>query len=310
MSTTFLIFFVSLIILWLGSGLALSAVMRISRIFKIPDFLTSFLILGFFTSLTEITVGVSAIRENQPEIFVGNLIGSSVVIFLLIIPLLTILANGIKLNHDFSYKDLVMSVIVIGMPAVLALDSHFSLIDAIVCLIVYANFFYSQGKKSNTLVKIIHLQFSPKSLSIELVKILAGMGMLFYASNLLVDQTVALGEQFNTSTFVISLLVISIGTNIPELSIAVRAVLARKNDIALGNYIGSSAVNTFVIGLLTVANRNDIILGEDFALGFVIFILGLGAFLYVAKSKREISRPEGMLLMAIYIMFILLEVSK
>lgn len=290
--------------------MALSAVIKISRIFKISGFATSFLILGFFTSLTEILVGVSAIMENQPEIFVGNLIGSSVVIFLLIIPLLAVLANGIALNHDFSYRDLVGSVIVIGMPAILALNNHFSLVDAIVCLVVYVNFFYTQGKKSNTFVKLIHVQFSLRSLSLELFKILAGMGMLFYASNLLVDQTVILSEQLNTSAFIISLLIISIGTNIPELSIAIRAVMARKNDIALGNYIGSSALNTLTIGALTLANQNSIVLGHQPALGFAIFVLGLGVFLHVAKSKREVSRFEGMLLMAIYILFILLEANK
>lgn len=290
--------------------MALSAVIKISRIFKISGFATSFLILGFFTSLTEILVGVSAIMENQPEIFVGNLIGSSVVIFLLIIPLLAVLANGIGLNHDFSYRDLVGSVIVIGMPAILALNNHFSLVDAIVCLVVYVNFFYTQGKKSNTFVKLIHVQFSLQSLSLELFKILAGMGMLFYASNLLVDQTVILGEQLNTSAFIISLLVISIGTNIPELSIAIRAVMARKNDIALGNYIGSSALNTLTIGVLTLANQNSIVLGQQPALGFATFIVGLGIFLHVAKSKREVSRLEGMMLMAIYILFILLEANR
>lgn len=290
--------------------MALSAVIKISRIFKISGFATSFLILGFFTSLTEILVGVSAIMENQPEIFVGNLIGSSVVIFLLIIPLLAVLANGIGLNHDFSYRDLVGSVIVIGMPAILALNNHFSLVDAIVCLVVYVNFFYTQGKKSNTFVKLIHVQFSLRSLSLELFKILAGMGMLFYASNLLVDQTVILGEQLNTSAFIISLLVISIGTNIPELSIAIRAVMARKNDIALGNYIGSSALNTLTIGVLTLANQNSIVLGQQPALGFATFIVGLGIFLHVAKSKREVSRLEGMMLMAIYILFILLEANR
>ncbi len=290
--------------------MALSAVIKISRIFKISGFATSFLILGFFTSLTEILVGVSAIMENQPEIFVGNLIGSSVVIFLLIIPLLAVLANGIGLNHDFSYRDLVGSVIVIGMPAILALNNHFSLVDAIVCLVVYVNFFYTQGKKSNTFVKLIHVQFSLQSLSLELFKILAGMGMLFYASNLLVDQTVILGEQLNTSAFIISLLVISIGTNIPELSIAIRAVMARKNDIALGNYIGSSALNTLTIGVLTLANQNSIVLGQQPALGFATFIVGLGIFLHVAKSKREVSRLEGMMLMAVYILFILLEANR
>lgn len=290
--------------------MALSAVIKISRIFKISGFATSFLILGFFTSLTEILVGVSAIMENQPEIFVGNLIGSSVVIFLLIIPLLAVLANGIGLNHDFSYRDLVGSVIVIGMPAILALNNHFSLVDAIVCLVVYVNFFYTQGQKSNTFVKLIHVQFSLRSLSLELFKILAGMGMLFYASNLLVDQTVILGEQLNTSAFIISLLVISIGTNIPELSIAIRAVMARKNDIALGNYIGSSALNTLTIGVLTLANQNSIVLGQQPALGFATFIVGLGIFLHVAKSKREVSRLEGMMLMAVYILFILLEANK
>lgn len=309
MFSSLIIFIFSFVLLWIGSGLAVSAVAKLSKSFKVSGFSTSFLMLGFFTSFTEIAVGVNAFIDKEPEIFVGNLIGSSVVIFLFITPLLAFLGKGLKLNHNFSYRDLVSALFVIGTPALLSLDSRISIIDAIVCISVYSVFFYARDKGFNSVRKILSVELTNSEFRQQFLKIVIGVGLLLYASNLLVDQTVILAEGFNTSKFVISLLVISIGTNIPEIAVAIRSVLAHKNDIAFGNYVGSSVLNTLELGILTLATGGTVHLVNSSLFSLIVFLVGLVIFAYLAKSRNDLSRNESVVLLFFYFLFILFEVK-
>ncbi len=303
-----LTFLFAFVLLWVGSGLAVSAVTKLSRSFRMSGFATSFLLLGFFTSFSEIAVGVNALVGKQPEIFVGNLIGSSVVIFLFVTPLLAFFGNGIKLNHNFTFRNLVSALIVIGFPALLALDGRISMIDAVVCIIIYSYFFYMRDRGFNSIRKIASVRLSNSQFHLQLLKILLGIGLLLYASSLLVDQTVVLGEILGISTFAISLIVIAIGTNIPEIAVAIRSVLAHKNDIAFGNYIGSSALNTLELGILSLVTGETIHLTQSSPMSLITFLTALGAFAYLAKSKNSLSRRESVVVLMFYIVFVGFEV--
>jgi len=89
-STHALIYFLSFLGIWIGSGLVIKSVEKLSRVIRASSFAISFFLLGFFTSISELSVGVSAIIQHDPEIYVGNLLGASIVLFILVIPLLAI----------------------------------------------------------------------------------------------------------------------------------------------------------------------------------------------------------------------------
>ncbi len=301
------LFLLSFALLWVGSGLAVSAISKISNSLRMSSFFVSFFIMGLFTTISEIMVGINSVISNQPEIFVGNIVGSAVIIFLFILPLLSILGNGIHLNHSFKFKDLVTATLVVGFPAILTLDNRITLVDILICLILYGYFSFMLEKNNRSLSKFITINFSRSTIYISLIKILIAVVLVFFASNILVNQTTIIADFFGASPFIISLLIISIGTNIPEISIAVRAILAKKNDIAFGNYLGSATLNTLVFGLLGLMSERPILaLGSNYSI--IIFLTGLVLFLYFAKSGNSISRVEGSVLLFIYFLFVIFEI--
>lgn len=301
------LFLFSFTLLWMGSGLAVGAITKISHSLRMSSFFVSFFIMGLFTSLTEIMVGINAVITNQPEIYVGNLVGSSIVMFMLVVPLLAVMGNGINLNYSFNFKDLVTAALVVGVPALLTLDNRITLVDVLICLVLYGYFAFIQEKNKRSLSKLVAIDFSRSTIYISLAKILVAIVLVFSASNILVKQTTFLADYFGASQFIISILVISVGTNIPELSIAVRAVLAKKKDIAFGNYLGSATFNTLELGLLGLISTKPIpALGSNFSI--TVFLVGLVLFLYFAKSRKTISRIEGSILIFIYFLFVIFEI--
>lgn len=306
MLSAFLSFFLAFVLLWIGSGLAVKTITSISHSLKMSSFFVSFFVLGLFTSITEITVGINSLVDGEPEIFVGNLLGSSVFVFIFIIPLLAIIGDGIRLNHSFRFKDLVSATIVVGFPALLTLDNRIGLIDAVICIVVYGYFVFMLERESGLIDKILHIDITQKTLILSFFKIVAAIAMVFAASNILVKQTPKLGELMGISPFIISVLLISVGTSIPEISIAIRSVLSKNKDIAFGNYVGSATLNTLEMGILSMFGKDRVpAIGSNYSV--LSFIAGLTLFVHFVRSKNEISKSEGLLLFGCYVLFVFFE---
>lgn len=304
-----LIYIAAFGLVWLGSGFIVSAVARFSRKLKLSSFAISFVILGLLTSTPEFAVGLTAVSNHDPEIFVGNLLGGVVVIFLFVIPVLAILGNGINLKHDLDGKSMLATLGVILAPALLVLDRRISNPEGVVLIILYFVLLLlvqrNRGIFDRENSEVLNLKaYSYK----DMLKLLFGVGLVFISSKLIVDQTLYFSEFFGISAFLISLLLLSIGTNLPELSLAVRSVITGKRDIAFGNYMGSAAANTLFFGIFTLLNHGEVVTESRFAGTFVFILAGLVLFYLFSRSKNNISRIEGIILLLVYIGFLGFEI--
>jgi len=305
-----LIYLLSFIGIWIGSGLAIKSVERLSQSLRLSSFAVSFLVLGLFTSISELSVGVNSILENDPEIFVGNLIGASIVLFMLIVPLLAIVGNSIRITPELQGFNLPASLVVIALPVILAMDGRVGRTDSIIAMVLFVFLMVSIQSKRGLLEKIKNI--SPLigvRVGRELSKILFGVTVIFVASKFLVEQTVFFSNLLHVSPFLISLLLIAIGTNVPELSLVIRSAFVRNHQVAFGNYVGSAAFNTFLLGLLTFFYGKPVLLNNSYVVSLLFLVAGLAAFYYFARTKNTISRVEGLVLLALYLAFLLTEIG-
>lgn len=309
MANHLLTYVLAFIGIWIGSGIAIKAVERLSRTLKISSFMVSFFILGIFTSISEFSVGVNSIIENDPEIYVGNLIGASIVLFMLIIPLLAIVGRPIRIPPEFQGFNLPASLVVISLPVILALDGRVGRIDSIISISLFGLLLISVNSKKGITDRLKDFnEESGARVGKELLRILFGVAVIFIASRFVVEQTLYFSSLLNVSPFLISLLFIAIGTNVPELSLVVRSTFMRSNQVAFGDYVGSAAFNTFLLGLLTLIYDKPVILSNSYVVSLLFLVVGLATFYYFARSKNTITRLEGLILLALYALFIFTEV--
>lgn len=303
-----LLFFASFFVIWYASGIIINSVENLAHRLKISSFALSFFILGILTSIPELSVGLNSIINGQPEIFVGNLLGASLVLFIFVIPILAIFGNGVKLVHQLTEKNLIFSLLVVATPVFLIADGLLTRTEGAFLIFIYGILFYFIEKKGG-LLKILDEKTMPKKKTIIEIsmRLIFAIGVIFFTSNFIVSQTIFFSEYFKVSSFVISLIFLSIGTNFPELSLAVRSVAMGKKDIALGDYLGSAAANTLFFGGLTLLNGKRVTFGSYTIQTLLLTLLGLGAFYVFARSKNNISRNEGLALLLIYVLFIATE---
>lgn len=297
--------------IWMGSGLIVSSASKFSKKLHLSPFAFSFVFLGLLTSTPEFSVGLQAVNDHDAQIFVGNLLGGIIVIFLVIIPLLAIFGNGISLKHELGNKTLLATLGVILAPSVVVLDKRVTNLEGIFLVVIYLVLLFFVERKNGIFDKDNANLLNSKAYSYkDFLKILVGIGIVFASSSIIVHETVYFANAFQISAFYISLLVIALGTDLPELSLAVRSVVSGKREIAMGDYIGAGAVSTFLFGLLTLLHNGEILTVSNFMVTFGFIAASLGLFYIFFRTRQFLSRTNGFILLGIYALFVIFELSK
>ncbi|MGI5826787.1 MAG: hypothetical protein ACOX50_05250, partial [Patescibacteria group bacterium] len=120
--------------------------------------------------------------------------------------------------------------------------------------------------------------------------------------------TLYFSELLKVSPFWISLMVIALGTNIPELSLVIRSIFMKSNQVAFGDFVGSASINTFILGLLTLIYGKPVSLSNSYLVSLVFLLVGLGFFYRFSRTKNSISRKEGLALFLLYLLFLSTEI--
>jgi cation:H+ antiporter len=311
-----LIYGFSFLVIWFASGMAVSSIEGISKKLNMNSFIVSFILLGIFTSLPEAFLAISSTVEGKPEISVGNLVGGKIILFLLLIPLVAVSGKGAKIIKDIPAKKLLFALFVISLPLIFLLDSNLHFLEGIILLLAYISLIFVIEQKSKLpkveKVEIPKRKYKKKSTPMTHIfaKLIAGSVLIFFSSNIILNNTIKLAEIMQVSPFLISLFLIAIGTNLPEFTVGVRSILEHNRKVALGHYIGSASSQTLVFGFLILLNPNGIVVLKEnllITLGFALF--GLVIFYIFAISKKILSRKEGFILLFLYVVFVVIEIA-
>lgn len=305
------IFLFSGMIIWFFAGTLIESVDRVARRFQKAGFTVAFFILGLLTSISELSVATNALVDGVPQVSIGNLVGASFIILLLIIPLLAIAGNGIELKHTISRSNLILALAATALPSLLIIDGAVTKEKGAIALLVYITLVVMVYKEKNSVEKIEDipedLLQKRRATLLDAGKILVGAIAIFVAGHFLVKQSVYFSNLWHVPKAFIGLLFLSIGTNVPEIVIAIRAILKKHKDIAFGDYLGSAASNTLIFGLVAL-------IGGDFSLnagGFlpvaVLTIIGFICFYVFALSKHSLSKKEGVILLLFTVLFFILQ---
>ena len=310
------LFLLAAAVTWFFGGLLVGSIDRIAKRFKASGFTVAFFVLGFLTSISELSVAINSTLDGIPQVSAGNLVGASFVILLFIIPLLAVLGRGIDLRHTLGKYTLPFALLVIGLPSLFALDGDVRPAEGLLMFLLYGTLLYFMRREEGGSKR----QLASAALAIEksirrvrpvedILKIFVGASFIFLAGNLLVGEAAFLATYFGVPASIIGLLLLSIGTNVPELVVAVRSILRHRNDIAFGNYMGSAAANTGIFAVLALLNGTFAVERSEFLITFILTAGGLSLFWRFSRSKHDISRQEGLALLAVYVIFLIAQVA-
>lgn len=308
MVTSLIIFICSLMAIWLSAGRIMDSVEHFSHRMRVSPFAFSFFVLGIFTSAPEFIIGINSLLQKRPDIYVGNLLGASLVLFGLVIPLLAITSGQIKFHYNLSQPQLLLTLLYIALPAFLAADQRLMTSDGLL-LLVFFPVLWLLIDHNGMVAKKIKTQLNSHSKSSRSLwtNLLISVGILAIASHFLVSQVIHFAEYLSVPAFYISLLVVSVGGNIPELALILKSMNSGNKAVAFGNYLGSAVTNSLILGVLVTLTAKPISLPTSLGSLLIFITTIIMLFYFFLRSQHKISRIEGLALVGVYGLFVLSE---
>ena len=148
-------------------------------------------------------------------------------------------------------------------------------------------------------------------MTIQIFNMLAGLLLILFGANWLVDGSSSVAKRFGISEFVIGLTIVGIGTSTPEMVVSFLSSLQGKADMAIGNIVGSNIFNTMMILGVTamisplVITRSN--LKKDIPLNIIVtiilIVLGMNFTLF-GQGKDQLCRIDGAILLAIFVWYL------
>jgi cation:H+ antiporter len=308
----YVLFVLGFAVLIIGANVLVDGASSIGRKLKMSPIVIGFTIVALGTSLPELIINVFASARGETDLAITNVLGSNIMNTLFII------GASAFIFHIIPGKRTIWSLVPISLFASFLLmifanytffgTSDSPVIDSIeggifiLCLIAYLYFSYRFSKSDDDSQLDEIKEFSTfKSISL----IAAGAAGLYFGGNWVVDGAMVIAGEFGMSTALMGITIVAVATSLPELVTSVIAALKKNSGIALGNALGSNIFNIFlVLGISSIIRP----LPFNTALNFDIAIMLVSSiavtfFVYVGRGKM-ITKPEGGIMMALYILYI------
>ncbi|MDW8107715.1 MAG: calcium/sodium antiporter [Armatimonadota bacterium] len=302
-----------LVVLIAGGEWLVRGASRLASLLGVPPVVIGLSVVAFGTSAPELAVSVLSAYRGQPDIAVGNVVGSNIVNILLILGLsaavapLAVSVRLIKIEVPIMVGTAVLFFL-------LGYDGRLSRWDGALLVAIFTAYVIWMARTARSEpvleVELEEIGAVPHNgwTYLKLVGlIVGGLVGLALGSEWLIQGAVAAARALGVSELVIGLTIVAVGTSLPELATSVIASLRGERDISVGNVVGSNIFNILsVLGLSSLVAPNGVAVAPA-VLRFdapVMIAVSLACF-PVFFNGFQIKRWEGILFVLYYVFYTL-----
>ncbi len=278
-------------------------------------------IVSVGTSTPELVVSIVAALQKSAGISIGNIIGSNIANIGLILGVGAII-TPLQVKASWVRREVPYMIIVTAVFALEAFRGYeLTRLDGSVLILLLIIFIFYLGRYAlremsnfKELQTELHLAGSPtKTIPIKkkvgyLIFSLAGLGILILGSQWTVTAGKIIATRVGVSDMVIGLTVIAVGTSLPELATTIVGTIRGETDLVVGNVIGSNIFNLVLIGGIVSLIRPIPLEPALVKINIPFLIVLTIILLPLMRIRYNISRLEGILLVASYALFLYLTV--
>ena len=302
-----LLLLVGLGLVVLGADWLVNGASSIARRAGISEFVIGLTIVGFGTSCPELVVSLSGAIEGNSDISVGNVVGSNIFNVLFILGL-TAMVLPVGMTDKNRRIDIPITLGVTILLVILGITGSMSgpvisRWEGVLMLLVFSVYLF-YCFKSDSKDEFSETQQATLSITKSIALTLTGLAGLIFGGDLFVDSATALARQIGVSDKFIAVTILAGGTSLPELATSLVAAIKGKEQLALGNILGSNVFNAMMI-----LGLSSVITPLSFASMTIVDIitLVLSAVLLLIWAytgrKNRIDRREGAAMLLCYVAY-------
>jgi len=304
--------FVGLLLLIWGADRFVHGAAATARNLGIPPLLIGLTIVALATSAPEILVSLVAAMRGEPDLAIGNAIGSNIANVGLVLGVVAIL-RPIELKSATLRREMPALLAVSLLTVSLFLDSYLGRVDGLVLLagLVIVMIWLARLGMRSASSDPLQAEFDaeiPKHMSMRtaIFWLLVGVATLLVGAQFMVDGAIDIAKALGVSEVVIGITMVALATSLPELAVSAVAAFRGEYGLAIGNIVGSNIFNLLaVIGVAAVIQPTalppSVLSLHIFVM--VAFTLVLFAMTYEYEGRGQITRLEGFALIAAYLAY-------
>jgi cation:H+ antiporter len=306
---------VSLVALAIGAELLVRGAVAVARRAGLSSFFIGLTIVGFGTSTPELAATLRAALDGRTDLGIGNVIGSNIMNIAVILGATAVLRPiHVRLGQ---VRREVWVVIAVAFAPLLALTAGQHLVRwhgamLLAGLSVFLVWGYRRGRAEAAQTEAVaELLGDPPvpagkrrlSLALAIPLVFTGLGVLVWASGLLVESASAIARGFGVSELAIGLTIVAAGTSAPELVTSLVAAARGQSDVAVGNVLGSNVFN--VLGILgtSCVVVPQAVPARALWLDTPVMLVVSVALLPLLSTGSRLSRGEGVALLLGYAVY-------
>lgn len=296
----------------------------IARRFRLPEILIGATVVSIGTTLPEVMVSAGAALQGSGSIAYGNAIGSIICNTSLIAAITIALKPG-KAERKSMIVPVAFFFAAAAFYCIVACAlGRFSRVTGFVLLGVFITYMITTvlGMKkgsSGNLDEACHdesgIATQGGSFLKDVVLLVAGAVLIAFGADFLVDNAIIIAKEFGVSEKVIGLTIVALGTSLPELVTAITSLIKGHGSLSLGNIIGANLFNLVLVSGAAVAiNPFDLpvsgLIGginSSLVIDIPVMLCVMGILTIPTLIKQKLSRWQGILLLAIYAAFCVIQ---
>lgn len=302
-----LLLLVGLGLVVLGADWLVNGASSIARRAGISEFVIGLTIVGFGTSCPELVVSLSGAIEGNSDISVGNVVGSNIFNVLFILGL-TAMVLPVGMTDKNRRIDIPITIGVTILLVILGITGSMSgpgisRWEGVLMLLVFSAYLF-YCFKSDSKDEFSETQRATLSITKSIALTLTGLAGLIFGGDLFVDSATALARQIGVSDKFIAVTILAGGTSLPELATSLVAAIKGKEQLALGNILGSNVFNAMMIlglsSVITPLSFASMTIVDIITLVLSAVLLLIWAY---TRRKNRIDRREGAAMLLCYVAY-------
>ena len=233
---------ISIATLVFGAERFVDASSKIAKNFGISDLLVGLTIVALGTSAPEIFVAISSVINSAEAVAIGTIVGSNITNIALIFGVSCFAVNQIK--KRFSLESLIPFLLSFVLFLFALKDLRFSLLESLGFIAIFFYFLVILSKERSGVKEVMSVN---SDMLKNLIMLLIGLVLLVVGSNFAVIYAEKFALSIGISEVIVGLTILALGTSLPELAATISAIFKGKNQMVIGNIIGSNILNLVII---------------------------------------------------------------
>ena len=302
---------IGIVMLYFGSDWMVKGGKGLALRLGVAPFVIGLTVLAFGSSAPACVTSI--VSGDTPQIIIGNVVGSNIANIGLAIGLAAVV-GPLAAKYSTMRFELIVLMLSAVLITVMAMTGAIGTVEGLILMVLLFVFVFSvyrlkkdDAEGQEAYASEVEEDDGPEFMRktpFQILLVIVGLVLLYFGARFFIDGAKELASMVGVSDMLIGLIVVAIGTSLPELCISVMAAYRGEADLAVSNIVGSNIFNAFFVLGVGASLSTVPIVDSMMCFHLPVMLVFSAVMFLMIRGRNRIDRPMGAILVAMYAAYI------